>query len=286
MIDQVCWHEMDVDDELTLRSAGRVLPQARDRPAPHALRAGSTCAPTWWSSRSSTCRRSSAATGFGMSGHRRTRAVSDPRNDVVGHYYIDQLQDRGGPRRRSATPGASASTSRPRPAPRSEAREIFDGILERADAGADCRRSRPGTRSSCGAAPSSVLMDLADRPDFMHRLVGAADRVPPGHARPARGAGPAGLAARTASTAPARTRTSCPRRASTRRSPRAQDLWTFGMAQIFSTVSPAMHEEFELRLRRSAGTSASASATTAAASRWTRKIDDRSARSPTCARSP
>jgi hypothetical protein len=28
--------------------------------------------------------------------------------------------------------------------------------------------------------------------------------------------------------------------------PRAVDLWTCGMAQIFSTVSPAMHQEFEL----------------------------------------
>jgi hypothetical protein len=29
--------------------------------------------------------------------------------------------------------------------------------------------------------------------------------------------------------------------------PRAKDLWTFGMAQIFSTVSPAMHQEFWLQ---------------------------------------
>jgi hypothetical protein len=28
--------------------------------------------------------------------------------------------------------------------------------------------------------------------------------------------------------------------------PRARDLWTFGMAQIFAAVSPAMHQEFEL----------------------------------------
>ena len=28
--------------------------------------------------------------------------------------------------------------------------------------------------------------------------------------------------------------------------PKAKDCWTFGMAQIFSTVSPAMHEEFEI----------------------------------------
>jgi len=28
--------------------------------------------------------------------------------------------------------------------------------------------------------------------------------------------------------------------------PRTKDLWTFGLAQMFSTVSPAMHQEFEL----------------------------------------
>ena len=32
--------------------------------------------------------------------------------------------------------------------------------------------------------------------------------------------------------------------------PRARDLWTCGMSQIFSTVSPAMHEEFELAYAR------------------------------------
>lgn len=30
--------------------------------------------------------------------------------------------------------------------------------------------------------------------------------------------------------------------------PRAKDVWAFGMAQIFSTVSPAMHDEFEIEL--------------------------------------
>ena len=30
--------------------------------------------------------------------------------------------------------------------------------------------------------------------------------------------------------------------------PRAKDCWAFGMAQIFSTVSPEMHNEFEIEL--------------------------------------
>jgi hypothetical protein len=30
--------------------------------------------------------------------------------------------------------------------------------------------------------------------------------------------------------------------------PRAKDCWAFGMSQIFSTVSPAMHEEYEIEL--------------------------------------
>jgi hypothetical protein len=32
--------------------------------------------------------------------------------------------------------------------------------------------------------------------------------------------------------------------------PRAKDTWIFGLAQIFSTVSPAMHEEFEIEPMR------------------------------------
>ncbi len=32
--------------------------------------------------------------------------------------------------------------------------------------------------------------------------------------------------------------------------PRPRDLWTYAMAQIFSTVSPAMHEEFEINYAR------------------------------------
>ena len=46
------------------------------------------------------------------------------------------------------------------------------------------------------------------------------------------------------------------------------------MAQMFATVSPAMHKEFELALPDAAGSSGSAWSTTAAASRWTGRWTD------------
>ena len=66
--------------------------------------------------------------------------------------------------------------------------------------------------------------------------------------------------------------------------PRAIDSWTYGMAQILLSASPAMLEEFEIPMRR-AGTSASAWPTTAAVSRCTTGSISYGA-CPTCARSP
>ena len=106
----------------------------------------------------------------------------------------------------------------------------------------------------------------------------------PRHARPDGGRRASSATRCRRSTARRPGPTSCPMPGSTRERPRAEDLWTMGMAQVFTSASPAMFREFEVDVHGSAGTSASASATTAAAMCWTGGSTS-SGRSPTSGRS-
>jgi hypothetical protein len=91
----------------------------------------------------------------------------------------------------------------------------------------------------------AVLMDLADRPDFMHRLF---SRLTDAVLMLLDQAEERGLLAQRLS------RIHCtgaysdelPAPGFDPNKPRTKDLWTMGMAQIFSSVSPAMHKEFDL----------------------------------------
>ena len=89
-----------------------------------------------------------------------------------------------------------------------------------------------------------ALWGLADRPEYMHRLVG---RLTDGYLSMLDQLEAQGLLG------PAQPTIHCtgawtdelPAAGGDAARPRARDLWTFGMSQMFSTVSPAMHEEFE-----------------------------------------
>jgi hypothetical protein len=88
-------------------------------------------------------------------------------------------------------------------------------------------------------------MDLAERPEFMHRIVA---RVTEAHLamldaleeRGLLGSSQGSIHCSGAYT------NELPGPGFDPARPRARDLWTCGMAQIFSSVSPAMHQEFEL----------------------------------------
>ena len=240
MIDQLPWHEMDVDGELKLQTQDRfcqrletdlrrTLYRWKHLPAdfvvlpwidiPKAIRS------TW----------------FGVSTHDE-RAVLDPHNDVVGHAYIDQIKtdadiEKIHTPQMELDPAGTAQARR-------KAHAIFDGILD--------VRMQGFLPSVAGwdlitqwRNPEATLWDLADRPEFMHRLIkhvmdcamGMLDQL---EEKGLLGSHQSWIHCTGAFT------DELPKPGFNPAKPRAKDLWTFGMAQIFASVSPAMHDEFEI----------------------------------------
>lgn len=239
-IDQIPWHEMNVDDELTVLCQDPFL-----RDLEWQLR---TWLYRWKHMRADFVMPGELAvdkvirsTGYGV-GTVEDVAVLDPQNGVVGHAYVDQLQcDADLDRIQTPCVDLDVEATGRR---EDLAREVFEGVLPFRMVG-----QAPWISAwdviSMWRNPEAVLWDVADRPEFMHELVRRlmeaamgmldqleakgllADRVDWVHCTgayndelPAEGYDPD--------------------------RPRAKDLWTFGMAQVFSSVSPAMHEEFEV----------------------------------------
>jgi hypothetical protein len=242
LIDQVCWHEMDVDGELALRCEDaecrayethlrRTLYQCRhfpvDRVVEPRLRVPMAV----------------KISDLGPS-IREQVAVTDPDNPVVSHAYVNQFEsDEDLEKIRMPTVRHDAVETARR---LEKAHELFDGVLEVTAYGVDPYLSVWDPISMWMGAENALLA-LAERPDFMRAL--AARMVSAYHALldqlehqhllcdgqplihctgawtddlPAPGFDP--------------------------RKPRTRDLWMFGLAQMFASASPEMFEEFEINL--------------------------------------
>ncbi len=240
MIDQIPWHEMEVDGELTPVCADGVL-----RPIEvglrrtlykwHHMRADMVVEPVVGVPKIIT----GNDFGLGVVEH---RVVQDPNNDVVGHEYLDQLADEEDVQK-ILTP--RICLDREATAEREEmAHEIFDGILEVCMQGV-IPNFALWDRIITWRGAQNALLDLVLRPEHSHKILiryaeammSMLDQLEEQgllgphqslihctgsytHELPAPGYDPAKA--------------------------RASDLWTCGMAQIFSSVSPQMHQEFEL----------------------------------------
>ena len=240
MIDQVCWNEMNIGDELTLVCTNnecrryeeflrQVLYQWSHFPVDMVVE--------------SFVRVPMAVhnTGFGVQ-VKEELAVSDPTNSVVGHKFINQFQ-RDEDLEKVLIPRIChdpLETSR-----RLEvAHQLFDGLLEVRSWGVDPYLSLWDVISTWMGV-ENALYALADRPDFMHRLVG---RVTEGYLSlldqlEDQGllSGPQSLIHCTGAFTD-----ELPASGYDPRHWRTKDMWMFGLAQMFSTVSPRMFKEFEV----------------------------------------
>lgn len=256
-IDQVCWHEMNADDELTLlcedpfcRGYEWHLRETLYRW--RHLRADMVVAPFV------EVHKAIRNTGLGL-GVSEERLVGDPRNSVVSHHYLDQLRTEEDLEkiREPEISWDEAATAQAE----ERARELFDGLLEVHVQGTFPVYA-PFDIIVCWRGVEALLYDMADRPQFIHAIVnkltdyqlstldqlasqgllgtrqqsihctGAFTDELPTHGTCDRG----GCARARAGATP---------EALAHCVPSAKGLWTYGMSQIFSTVSPAMHEEFE-----------------------------------------
>jgi len=170
-------------------------------------------------------------------------ATLDVSNDVVGHNYHNQIQteadilrfkipdvrlDREETHRREA-----------------EAHALFDGILPIRMAGT-IPSFALWDRLAEWMGAEGILYDLADRPEFIHAVMERFTEAALGYIDRLEVEGLFDAEFNTIHCSYNYT-DELPKPGYDPEKPRAGDCWTMGMAQIFSTVSPAMHDEFEVQ---------------------------------------
>jgi hypothetical protein len=244
MIDQVCWNEMDLGEELHLKCADpecqtieetlrRTLYQWAHFPVDMVVEPFIRIPKAIHNS------------GFRIEVHE-LLAETDPTNSVKGHKYLNQFQtmddlekvgipriehDEKETRRRQAFTG-----------------EIFDGELEVRMEGMDPYLSLWDPIATWMGVDQALLA-LIEKPELMHGLVG---RITAGYLAmldqvEAQGllCGPQSLIHCTGAYTD-----QLPAPGYNPLKPRTADLWMFGLAQMFSMVSPKMFREFEVDYAR------------------------------------
>lgn len=243
-IDQIPWHEMDVDDELRCvcddpfyrrleTDLRRTLYRWRH------MRADMVVEPYL------DVPKTIDGADLGISAEE-DRSAIDPANDVVGHLYHDQLRD-DDDLEKIRLPRVSLdaeATARDE----ERARELFDDVLEVRMQGVHPTFAFWDRIAEWHGVEAS-LYDLVDRPDFLHRMIA---RVTTGYHRMLDQLEEQGLLGYPMATihCTGAWANELPAPGYDPDRVRARDLWTYGMAQIFSSVSPAMHEEFEIEYAR------------------------------------
>jgi hypothetical protein len=240
MIDQVCWHEMNVDDELTLRCSDpecqayeqllrRTLFQWRHFPVDMVVEAFVRVPMAIENS------------DFGV-GTEEEILVSDAANDVVSHHYLNQFQTVEDVEK-VKIPQIShdpAETERRL----AVAQALFEGLLEVRSWGYDPYLSLWDPISTWMGV-ENALYALVDKPELMHALVGRLtegylsmlDQLEAGGLL----CGPQSLIHCTGAFTD-----ELPKPGYDPHQWRTQDMWMFGLAQMFSTVSPRMFQEYEV----------------------------------------
>jgi hypothetical protein len=239
-MDQLPWHEMEVDGELTLQCEDKFCRRLETRLRRTLYR--------WRHMRADMVvepfveiGKAIRSTGFGY-GTVEDRAIDDPRNDVVGHYYHDQIKTDEDIARIHA-PEISLDEKATAEV-EERAHDIYDGLLEVRMEG-QCPVYAPWDILVQWHNPEQVLMDMVERPDFLHRMAARLTRCHMEMLDQMEQKGLLGSHQDWIHCTGAFT-DELPAPGFDESKPRARDLWTFGMSQMFAAVSPAMHEEFEL----------------------------------------
>jgi len=239
-IDQIPWHEMEVGDELALQTeeefcGGLETTLRRTLYAWRHMRADMVVEPVV------EVPKAIRGEGFGIQTIERA-AVLDPRNDVYGHAYMDRLQTEDDLKKILA-PVVSLDEKATAQA-YEKAHDIFDGVLTVRMQGR-FPSFAPWDLIACWRSPEHALLDLVDRPGFMHRIVARLTEVHLSLLDQLEALGLLGWGQQLIHCTGAYT-DELPAPGFDPARPRPKDLWTYGMAQMFSTVSPAMHQEFWL----------------------------------------
>jgi hypothetical protein len=240
MIDQVCWNEVNVNDELTVRCTD-----------PECLRYE-------WQLRSTLYQwkhfpvdmvvepfirvpKAVRNSGFGFDVEEET-LQTEADNQVLSHKYKN-LFETDEDLEKIKTPVVThdlAETDRRLDA----AHEIFDGLLDVRAEGTTPYLSIWDPISHWMGV-ENALYAMIDRPDYMHSLV---KRITDGYLIMLDQLEVQGLLCRPQSVihCTGAYTNELPATGYNQEKPRTKDIWMFGLAQMFSTVSPEMFKEFEV----------------------------------------
>lgn len=170
-------------------------------------------------------------------------AVFDPKNPITGHRYHDVIPDEEALEKISV-PVLMTDPESDRKRFES-ASEIFDGILPVHLTGITVHGGLWDRITTLRGA-NAVLYDLADRPDFTLKVVSKFADLAGCLLDQLEEAGLLEANAPLIHCTGAYT-DELPLRDYDGKKAVAKDVWAFGMAQIFSSVSPSMHDEFEIQ---------------------------------------
>ena len=240
MIDQVCWNEMEIGDELTLKCADkecrhyeellrRILYQWKHFPVDMVVEPFIRV------------NKAVSNTGFGIDVHEDI-AMTDPDNDVVAHHYnnqfhtMDDLEKLRIPKIKHDKQETDRRLD--------VAHELFDGLLEVKPWGLEPVPTMWDPIATWMGV-ENALMAIVDQPELMHGLV---EKMTNGYLSlldqlEEQGllCGPQSLIHCTGAFTD-----ELPAPGYNPEKWRAKDIWTYGLAQMFSSVSPKMFKEYEV----------------------------------------
>ena len=241
-IDQVCWNEMDIDDTLTLRCEDEELRGYESRMRRKLFQwkhfPGDMVVEPFV-----TVDKAIHNAGYGLS-RREVVLATDPQNAIVAHRYEDILKDDDDLEAITVPVVTHDAVETERRM--AVAREVFDGLLEVCAEGAALHLQLWDPISQYKGV-ENALFALADDPEFVHRIVarmvksfiGMLDQleeqcllIEPRLQTLVHCTGAYTDELPTPGYVPGKAR--------------CRDLWIAGQAQMFSSVSAAMHKEFDI----------------------------------------
>ena len=243
-IEEIPWHEMDIGDELTLLCEDETLRQAEQN-----MRRGLY---KWRRLHADIVLEDSCylekaydSTEFGLDTKETTIAV-DSRNNIISHQYIDQLDTE----EKVEQLTIPVITARPDidAARMGRLCEALDGVLPVKLRGHGIYYA-PWDIISRLRGVEAILTDLTDRPELMHKTIAKFTDILTAQFEQMEVQGLLDYNISTLHCTPPYVDGS-PAEDYDGGRVRFKDIWFRGMAQLFGSVSPAMHEEFDLRYAR------------------------------------
>jgi len=238
--DQICWNEMNVDNELTLRcqhpdaqqhetDLRRIIYRQKHMPDDSVIEPA--------------IRVPKAVTGITLGLEESIEsAVTDATNDVFSHHYINQINSMEDIEKiKMPTIGHDTAETARR---MDVAHELFGGIMGVYEDGYDLHVS-VWDPICTWMGVEGALFAIIDEPEMVHALVNRAvaalmstlDQLEEQGLL----CGPKTLVHCTGAWTD-----ELPQRDYDPAKPRTKDLWMYGLAQMLGTVSPAMYNEFEI----------------------------------------